>query len=59
MTKYIYSGRGIVQGVPARDLTQEEFDALPPTTQELALGSGVYKIENDKPKKEAVKEGDK
>jgi len=59
MTKYIYSGRGIIQGVPAKDLTQEEFEALPKGTQELAIDSGVYKIENDKPAKQAVKEGHK
>jgi hypothetical protein len=59
MAKIIYNGRGIIQGVPARDLTQEEFDALPKGTQELAIDSGVYEIVNDKPKKEAVKDGDK
>ena len=38
-----YVGKGhYFQGVPARDLTDEEWDALPKRRQERLLASGLY-----------------
>lgn len=59
MAKIIYNGKNFVQGIPARDLTQEEWDALPEELKDLAVSSGIYKIEN-KPASKMVqqKEGE-
>jgi len=43
--KAIYVGAGrFILGVPARDLTAQEWDALPPETQELAMREKIYQI---------------
>jgi hypothetical protein len=56
--KVIYnSGRGFVSGIPARDLTMDEWEALSKELQEIAINSGVYKM-SGVPAKETKKEGD-
>ena len=41
-----YTGDGAYfQGVPARDLTEDEFAALPETQQTALLTSGLYERE--------------
>lgn len=42
--KYTYNGDGtqFVMGVPARDLSSAEFEALPQEQQEECLLSGLY-----------------
>jgi len=47
-----YTGPGYVQGVPARDLTREDWDALTDEQKKAAVNSsGVYKfIKAVKPK---------
>ena len=43
MTKALYVGQGeFIPGVPARDLTEDEWLALDGDTQALALDSGLY-----------------
>jgi hypothetical protein len=61
MAKIIYdASKGFWQGLPARDLTQTEWDEVSPENQKTLLDSGMYKIETDKPKyKEPVKDGEK
>lgn len=44
------------QGVPARNLSKDEWDAIPKETQTRLIKSGVYKIINVK--KEPKKEGE-
>lgn len=40
---YKYTGdSAYLSGVPARDLTDEEFDTLPKMTQEACLATGLY-----------------
>jgi len=59
MAKITYSGKNFIQGIPARDLTQEEWDALPDEVKELAVSSGVYKVESKPaPKVVQSKEGE-
>lgn len=38
-----YSGDGFENGVPARNLTAEEWAAVPDETQKRLLASGMYK----------------
>jgi len=40
------------QGVPARDLTKDEWDKIDPETQKRLLDSGVYKAAKLSEKKE-------
>lgn len=40
MIKYV--GGAYFHGIPARDLTEQEFAALPAATQQGLLDSGVY-----------------
>jgi hypothetical protein len=41
MIKYVGDG-AYFQGIPARDLTDEEFAALPAEQQQILLDSGLY-----------------
>jgi hypothetical protein len=52
-----YQGGGFIQGIPARDLTDDEWKALEKKQQDLAIKSGLYKL-NDKQTKEFEKEGE-
>lgn len=38
-----------VEGVPARDIADDEFDTLPVERKQAALDTGVYVYESDKP----------
>lgn len=38
-----YLGGGFIQGIPARDLTPDEWEALGETRQQIAIDSGCYK----------------
>lgn len=49
--KYLNNG-GFIQGVPARDLTQDEWDALEDWQRQAALKSGLYMIVTKKEKGE-------
>lgn len=41
----IYMGAGaFVMGIPARDITVEEWDAMPPETQTAIAQCGLYTI---------------
>lgn len=53
--RYIYNGKGnsFIIGVPARDLTEDEFDALTKIQKETALKTGLYKA--DEPEKKEPK----
>ena len=51
--KYIKKNE-FIQGIPARDLTPDEWVALPKELQETALKSGVYEM----PKKSVSKDGE-
>ena len=54
--KYV-GGGNYVQGVPARDLTAKEWDALPEALQEKAISTGTHKAKAaKKPKSESVGE---
>lgn len=37
-----------IDGIPARDLTQAEWDALPPEKREEAIASGLYRVAETK-----------
>lgn len=53
MWKYKHDGRFIV-GIPARDLTEKEFDALTKADQEAVRASGAWEyVETDKAAKPA------
>jgi len=51
----LYIGGGYFIGVPARDLTDEEWASIPKNEQRLILKSGIYAIEI-KEKKAEVKD---
>ena len=40
--KYRYKGKGRLYDVPAKDMTADEFTALPLTSQRRARESGLY-----------------
>lgn len=43
--KYKGAGGAFIPGVPARDLTQSEFESLPGETQKACIASGLYSEE--------------
>ena len=47
----IYQGGGFLHGIPKRDLTDEEWQALDKTQQDAALASGLYKAPETPAKK--------
>jgi len=50
--------KGFWQGLPARDLTPDEWAEVSPENQKTILALGIYKLQQDKPAKvEPVKEG--
>ncbi len=51
MTKVIYKGGGFIQGIPARDLTLAEWEALNPDQQKQVIESGLYELIEVSPKK--------
>lgn len=46
MVKHIQASVEI-NGIPARDLTDEEFSALPKVLQSIAIDRGIYAIVDD------------
>ena len=46
--RYIYKGGGYFAGVPARDISAEEWAKLPKEIQEAALKPGLYVHEKEK-----------
>ncbi len=41
------------QGIPARNLTQDEWNEVPPETQKRLLESGLYRVAKPAKKKES------
>jgi len=56
MTKYKFLGGGFIQGIPARDLTEDEFNALTDGQKEQVRKSGLYELNKVSSKKPAEKE---
>lgn len=52
MSKILYIGGGYFIGLPARDLTEEEWEAIPKKEQRMILKSGIYGIEIEEKKAE-------
>lgn len=52
MDKYNYTKIGYLIGLPARDMTADEWKMYPKKLTEAALKLGLYEIEKPKPKKE-------
>lgn len=51
-----YSGEGqFIPGVPARDLTVQEWAVLPHAVQAVCLSTGVYEIVAEEPKSRRVR----
>lgn len=55
--KVKYVGEGFLSGIPARDLSEEEWAALSKEEQKLAISSGLYEVIKPAGKK-AEKEGE-
>ncbi len=55
--KYTGNGSEYVSGVPARDLTEQEFKDLPEETRKIVLNCGLYDFSAPTPtKNKSVKE---
>jgi hypothetical protein len=48
MWKYKYKGDQFVVGIPARDITDEEFNAMSKEDQETVKTCGFYELEKKK-----------
>jgi len=46
--KYIYQGSGYFVGLPARDLSVDEWKQFPKELTKAALKAGIYKLEKHK-----------
>jgi len=46
--KYIYQGSGYFVGLPARDLSVDEWKQFPKELTRAALKAGIYKLEKHK-----------
>jgi hypothetical protein len=46
--KVKFLGGGYFIGIPARDLTEDEWNAIPKDEQKAILKSGIYTLEEDK-----------
>lgn len=54
---YRYNGSGnYISGIPARDLTDDEFNALPESQQKAVKKSGLYSTDNKVSQKAEVKD---
>jgi len=49
-----YLGGGYIQGVPARDIPQDEWETLGSRKQELVKQSGLYRITTRRKKAQEV-----
>ena len=45
---YVYQGSGYFVGLPARDLSVDEWKQFPKELTKAALKAGMYKLENQK-----------
>lgn len=55
MAKYIYQqGKGHMIGLPARDMTEEEWNSYPDELTKPALKLGLYILDKPKTKKEVT-----
>jgi hypothetical protein len=50
--KVKFLGGGYFIGIPARDLTEDEWNAIPKKEQRMILKSGIYGIEIEEKKAE-------
>ena len=48
MDKYVYLGQGYFVGLPARDLSVDEWKQFPKELTKAALKAGMYKLEKHK-----------
>lgn len=48
MDKIVYKGGGYYMGIPARDMTVEEWSQFPKAIRTAAIKQGLYKIETCK-----------
>lgn len=46
--RYIYKGGGYFAGVPARDMSAEEWAKLPKEIQKAALKADLYELDKEK-----------
>ena len=59
-TKILFhKNKGFIQGIPARELSFDEWKELTAELRALALSSGIYEIDEKVAKSKNVKEGDK
>ena len=42
--KYKYTGKGMIHGVPARDLSEDEWNALTEQARETGIKFGIYVV---------------
>lgn len=54
MAKYKYVGGGYYAGLPTTDMTEDEWKSYPEELTKAALKSGLYVIDQPKPKKEVT-----
>ena len=52
MDKYVYQNWGYFVGLPARDLSVDEWKQFPKELTKAALNAGMYKLERETTKKE-------
>lgn len=45
VVRYLGQGKAFLSGVPARDMTLDEWEALDEDLRKVALALGLYKIE--------------
>lgn len=48
MDKYVYQGSGYFVGLPARDMSVDEWKQFPKELTKAALKAGIYKLEKHK-----------
>jgi len=46
--KYVYQGSGYFVGLPARDMSVDEWKQFPKELTKAALKAGIYKLEKHK-----------
>lgn len=47
--RYVGDGSGFIPGVPLRDLTADEWQAMDPVVQASVRSSGIYRVVESKP----------
>ena len=48
MDKYVYLGQGYFVGLPARDMSVDEWKQFPKELTKAALKAGIYKLSHQK-----------